>query len=80
MPKRTLKELRDLLDKKLNLHHYDPNAEVFIDGEMMDPIVDVWLCANKKIALVGASTIEKFRKMAEEDGYEDDVQHFKSNS
>ncbi len=66
MAKLTLEELRDLLDKKIRKHHYNPKAEVFIDGEMNDTISDVWLCANGKVAIVGSSTVENFRKMEEE--------------
>jgi hypothetical protein len=63
----TLIELRDLCNKRL-AQHCNPNTELFIDGEKMDNVVDLWNCANGKIGIVGNSTIEAFAKM-EEDEY-----------
>ena len=58
-------ELKNLIDKKLNHYHYPKDAEVFINGEYLDNVVDLWTCANGKIAIVGSSTIEKYTKMDE---------------
>ena len=60
-------ELKNLIDKKINYYHYPKDAEVFINGNVLDNIVDIWTCANGKIAIVGSSIIEQYRKMDEEE-------------
>lgn len=57
----TLAELKKLVDKKFQ--HYPRNAEVIIDGDKLDTVVDLWLLANGKIGIVGNSTIEMFAKI-----------------
>ena len=57
----TLAELKELVDKKFQ--HYPRNAEVIIDGDKMDTVVDMWLLANGKVGIIGNSTIEQFAYM-----------------
>ena len=42
----TLSELKELVDKKIK--HYLKDAEVIIDGDKLDNVVDMWLLANGK--------------------------------
>ncbi len=60
----TLLELKKLIDKKIT--HYPKDAEVILDGQKLDGVVDLWLCANKKVAIVGTSTIADFAAMEDD--------------
>ena len=59
----TLLELRDLCNKRIK--YGQGNKEVFINGNKMDNVIDLWTCANGKIGIVGNSTIEMFANMEE---------------
>lgn len=61
----TLIELKNLIDKKINQYHWNKNAEVFIDGNLLDNVIDLWTCANGKIGIVGSSKIEQYINMEE---------------
>ena len=60
----TLSELKELVDKKIK--HYPKDAEVIIDGDKLDNVVDMWLLANGKVGIVGRSTMEMFAEMEDD--------------
>ena len=57
----TLAQLKELVDKKFK--DYPRNAEVILDGNKLDTVVDMWLLANGKVGIIGNSTIEMFAKI-----------------